>query len=633
MIGHTNSRLIYELVDSIIIFNVENSVVFQGSEIKAILTSAGINPADVCLNQNELNKNSKLICKTISEVRAKLAAKNFTIPEVDHQFIAFPVNLNDETEIILALRDKVAYINAIEHDLAERAKELECLYNITRELDTLKPLENVFDDITLIIKNAFQYPPNTNVVLSIDNKTYGYRDFLSENNYKILEEKLYIQDNAHGSIKVYLDNEYEFLKEEHHLLREVAGKVSRAVQKRKERLSLEKQQHILKLKNEKLIQLTEECSERRQRLRTFFNAISDPIVVVDRDFNISMSNKDEIGESGKCYKKLFNREKKCEVCPTEHTFKTAKNGVHELSDDGFTYTLRSYPIFDDNGEVESVLEVCRDVTDRKVMETQLNQTSKLASLGKLVAGVAHEINNPNTFILGNMKIVSEAYEDIFPILDKYYKENPELKVARLPYEVFKENIKVLVGDMINGANRTKKIVGDLRNFAKKDEGDLNEKVDLNHIINNHLVLTQKHIKKRAKLEIDLDDDVPIFIGNNQKMEQVLINLSINATEAIDHDSGLVIIATRYDKNTNEIKLIITDNGSGMDDTTRRQLFDPFFTTKRDRGGTGLGLSISYGIIEELDGHIDVESVINEGTTFTVKIPAKREIENEKNSSN
>jgi signal transduction histidine kinase len=633
MIGHTNSRLIYDLVDSIIIFDSQNSVVFKGSEINDILTAAGIDPAVFCLNESKANQNSKLICQTVSEVRNSLSPKSFTIPKVDHQFVAFPVNLKDKTEIILALHDKVMHINAIEHDLAERAKELECLYNITRELDTLKPLEDVFDDIANIIKFAFQFPSSTRVVISIENKVFGYRDYLPDNQYKVMEAKLYTQDEEHGTLKVYLENEYDFLMEESHLLREVAGKISRAVQKRKERLNLEKQQRILRLKNDKLLQLTEECSERRQKLRTFFNAISDPIVVVDRDFNISMSNKDEIGESGKCYNKLFNRSERCEVCPTMQTFETSKNGVHELEDNGFTYILRSFPIFDDEGKVESVLEVCRDVTDRKIMETQLNQTSKLASLGKLVAGVAHEINNPNTFILGNMKIVSEAYEDIFPILDEYYKNNPELKIARLPYELFKDNIKVLVGDMINGAKRTKKIVGDLRNFAKKDEGDLNEKVDLNHIINNHLVLTQKHIKKRAKLEIDLDDDLPVFIGNNQKMEQVLINLSINASEAIKHDNGLVIIATRYDKNSNEIKLIITDNGSGMDETTRKQLFDPFFTTKRDKGGTGLGLSITYGIIEEHGGHIDVESVIDDGTTFTVKIPAKREIENEKNSPN
>jgi signal transduction histidine kinase len=96
--------------------------------------------------------------------------------------------------------------------------------------------------------------------------------------------------------------------------------------------------------------------------------------------------------------------------------------------------------------------------------------------------VAHEINNPNTFILGNLKIIDEAFNDILPILDKYQQENPDFKVARLNYEIFKENIPILIKDMVKGANRTNKIVSDLRNFARKDEGKLSDNVDINSII-------------------------------------------------------------------------------------------------------------------------------------------------------
>jgi polar amino acid transport system substrate-binding protein len=219
-----------------------------------------------------------------------------------------------------------------------------------------------------------------------------------------------------------------------------------------------------------------------------------------------------------------------------------------------------------------------------------------------------------------LKIIQEALQDIFPILEERYSNEKNLKIARLDYDVFKENISTLVDDMINGANRTKKIVGDLRNFAKKDDGMLTENVDLNYIIKNNLTLTQKHIKKYAELEIDLGDDLPAFSGNSNKLEQVMLNLVMNAAESIDNENGLVRIITRYDERNKEIVLTVEDNGCGMDENTLKSIYDPFFTTKRNKGGTGLGLSITYGIIKDHHGSIDVESKIGKGTKFTIRLP-------------
>lgn len=294
----------------------------------------------------------------------------------------------------------------------------------------------------------------------------------------------------------------------------------------------------------------------------------------------------------------------------------------EKSVDGKYFLMRSYPIFDKEGEVERVLEVCRDITLNKQLESQLIQSYKLASLGKLVAGVAHEINNPNTFILGNLKIIQEAFYDIFPILDHYFDGHRNEKIARLPYDLFKENISILIGDMIEGANRTKQIVLDLRNFARKDEEALSDVLDINHLIKNHLTFTQKHIKKQAQITFDLDPNVPEFNGSIQKLEQVLMNMIINASQAIENGVGLITIKTEYDQTSKEVVIKITDNGKGMDEKTKRNIFDPFFTTKRDKGGSGLGLSISYGIIKDHHGKIEVDSTLGSGTTFTIRIPVK-----------
>jgi signal transduction histidine kinase len=436
-----------------------------------------------------------------------------------------------------------------------------------------------------------------------------------------MEMDILLNKEKRGEIHVNLMKKVKFLKEEEALVREISGKISRALEKNEKKNALEEQQKVLLSKNETLIKLSDQLHRSSDNFRTFFGAIADRIVVIDPEYNIIMSNKEEIGNSGKCYEKLFNADQRCDTCNAVVTFGEGKNSMIEKSINGKHYLMRSYPILDKEGEVESVIEVCRDITLNKQLESQLIQSYKLASLGKLVAGVAHEINNPNTFILGNLKIIQEAFDDLFPVLDTYYGERPDEKVARLPYDVFKENISVLIKDMIEGANRTKQIVLDLRNFARKDEESLSDVVDINYLIKNHLTFTQKHIKKQANIEYNLDPDVPKFTGSIQKLEQVLMNLVINASQAVENGMGLITITTHYEKSSNEVIINVSDDGKGMDEKTRKNIFDPFFTTKRDKGGTGLGLSISYGIIKDHNGKIEVESKLGSGTTFTIRIPA------------
>jgi polar amino acid transport system substrate-binding protein len=177
--------------------------------------------------------------------------------------------------------------------------------------------------------------------------------------------------------------------------------------------------------------------------------------------------------------------------------------------------------------------------------------------------------------------------------------------------------------MINGANRTKKIVGDLRNFAKKDEDGLTDNVDINELIKNNLNLTNKQIKKHACLEIELDENIPQFKGNINKLEQVFLNLVMNASEAMENEGGLIKVKTGFDKIKNEVYVIVSDNGCGMSEATLKNIFDPFFTTKRQCGGIGLGLSITYGIIKDHKGTIEVNSKVGEGTTFIIRIPVKQ----------
>jgi PAS domain S-box-containing protein len=388
--------------------------------------------------------------------------------------------------------------------------------------------------------------------------------------------------------------------------------------------SIEEQKDLLLRKNNELISTSEKLKETNKHLEALFSAITDTLILIDRDFNIKMTNKmKKKGVGKKCYEILFERERVCDVCVGEFVFKEKKPGIKELRVKDTYFQLHAYPIKNSRGEVDSVLGFYRDITKQKNLENQLYQADKLASLGQLVSGVAHEINNPNTFIKGNMSIIKEAIKDIIPILDDYYKNNNDLRIARLDYNVFKDNIEILINDMTGGTERIKTIVEDLRKFAKQDDGYLSDKIDINKLIQSSLRLVHNQIKRTAKMEIDLKDSIPLITGNGQRIEQVIINILINASQAIK-DKGKITIKTSYDKKTKEISISISDNGCGMDEQTRKHIFDPFYTTKRGSGGTGLGSSIAYGIIEEHHGRIEVDSKKDIGTVFTVNLPIRTE---------
>lgn len=623
MSPYGNFDLIHDFCSHLAIIGKNRNLIFLGSSLSDILNQNHIDLANLRSEEKSTNDKLTIICEAIERAEKRNEPCQFHIGGIGDDMLVFStMDGSGEKQFFLGLKNKLTRLTKIEHDLKERVKELECLYGVSKEFEKTESLDEALVSCEKYLEAAFQDPENTIVNIEIGNKKYGPTEIDYRKTRDLIFSEITLNGKKRGEVRVYLKDGIDFLDEEKMLIDEIAGRISKLLEKKEEDRNHETQQKILKAKNETLLRLTEECYQKREKLRTFFNAIADTIVVVDKDYEISMSNKDEIGDEGKCYKKVFGLDKPCEECPAVETFAQTKDYMIERPHNEKTYRLKSHPILGKDDKAERVLEVCSDITNQKIMEAQLMQSYKLASLGKLVAGVAHEINNPNTFILGNLKIVQESLQDIFPILEEYHQKKKDLKIARLDYEVFKENISVLVNDMINGANRTKKIVGDLRNFAKKDDGALTDQVDLNDIIKNNLTLTRKHVKKFAQLEVDLKENLPTFTGSINKLEQVLLNLTINASEAIESGEGLIKIKTDYDEQSKEVLLIVSDNGCGMSEATLKNIFDPFFTTKRDKGGIGLGLSITYGIIKDHNGRINVTSKVGSGTTFTIRIPVK-----------
>jgi PAS domain S-box-containing protein len=288
-------------------------------------------------------------------------------------------------------------------------------------------------------------------------------------------------------------------------------------------------------------------------------------------------------------------------------------------------------IRDADGQPMGFRGVARDITERRNAEQQarlhqqqLMQASKMVALGTLVSGVAHEVNNPNNFIMLNSPILLEAWQDAMPILDEYFKENGDFLLAGLQYSEMRERYPELFSGISDGANRIKQIVDDLKNYIREDTADLTQSVDINAVIKSAVSLVANMVKKSTNhFSIDYGKNLPELKGNFQRLEQVIINLIQNACQAIkDTEKGLSV-STALDKDSSTIVVIVRDEGIGITPEKLPHITDPFFTTKHDVGGVGLGLSISLRIIEEHGGTMHFTSETNGGTTAEIVLPSNR----------
>lgn len=273
--------------------------------------------------------------------------------------------------------------------------------------------------------------------------------------------------------------------------------------------------------------------------------------------------------------------------------------------------------------------VMRDITEHKRMEAlaerqrqQLIHADKMVALGTLVSGVAHEINNPNNNIMLNSTLLTESWESIRPVLDHYFEEHEDFVVGGLPYEEMRSSIPELFAGIYDGSQRIKRIVSDLKDFARQDAAQMDQRIDVNASVQRALALASHLVRKRTShLTVALADALPPVKGNAQRLEQVLVNLLHNACQALDdHEKG-VHVTTCFIPNERMIEIRIADEGYGMSEETIERIMDPFFTTRRDEGGTGLGLSVSAGIIEEHNGALRFDSALGRGTTAILRLPA------------
>jgi two-component system, NtrC family, sensor kinase len=421
----------------------------------------------------------------------------------------------------------------------------------------------------------------------------------------------------------------------------------------------------------------------RNKLGVVFDSLHEEIVSIDKGLHIVSANRMFLQNRGVVFSEIATRpyfagkdDEKLKSRMGE-VFETGKpqffTDISVDKDGNKKYReISCLPAKNDSGEVYQMVVVSRDITESKLKsekivllqdklvkafisvnkknkkladtlkrlkdtQAQILQSEKMASIGQLAAGVAHEINNPTGFVSSNLKSLLDYQHDINGLLGEYRRLITDLKeiamkkgfpssIARqverikdleeeIDADFILEDILDLIGECREGTERIKKIVLDLKDFAHPGE-DKMQVADINKGIESTLNVVWNELKYKATVTKDYGD-LPLIKCYPQQLNQVFMNLLVNAAQAIEKE-GEITISTRVLDGRVEIK--IGDTGSGIPKDNLSKIFDPFFTTKDVGKGTGLGLNMAYNIIKKHNGTIDVESEAGKGTVFTIRIP-------------
>ena len=253
---------------------------------------------------------------------------------------------------------------------------------------------------------------------------------------------------------------------------------------------------------------------------------------------------------------------------------------------------------------------------------QLIQSEKMAALGFLVSSIAHEINNPNSFITFNIPILREYLQDILPILDREAETRGSFEVCGMDYAEFREDVFKLMDNMEHGSQRINSTISHLKEFASPTNQEKLQKVSLENIVDKAVELCRNQINKSAEsFDVKMPARFPQIHTIPQSLEQILINLLINATQSLDKPDSWVKLEVTQNKKKPEVFFIdVSDNGCGIRKDDQSKIFEPFFTTKNKKTGIGLGLNITKRLTEEIGGTIEVNSTRDIGSRFRLTLP-------------
>lgn len=363
-----------------------------------------------------------------------------------------------------------------------------------------------------------------------------------------------------------------------------------------------------------------------------FDSVADMVYIIKEDFTILRANTAFANNQGlhprevigrKCYEIIQGYLSPCENCPYQWALREKKQIVIERHDPKTNKILNvsASPYFSPEEDLIGLIHIARDVTIEKEKERKLIMSEKLASLGQLSAGMAHEINNPVNFIMANAKMLKDIWEDVMKILQRHYDEQDDFIIGGFLFSKNHERITKLFSGIIEGANRIKNIVANLKIFTRAKAIENERPVDINRMLSACMMILETQINSFTdRFIVDIEDDLPMVKGNSHNLEQVISNLIMNALQSLPAKTFGVMLSVRVDGNENCIIIQVRDEGVGMSREVMEKACLPFFTTKRESGGVGLGLSICRSIIDDHGGSLEFESKPGEGTTATFKLP-------------
>jgi PAS domain S-box-containing protein len=359
-----------------------------------------------------------------------------------------------------------------------------------------------------------------------------------------------------------------------------------------------------------------------------------PITMVDTDFYVRLWNpaaehcfgfeKEQVMD--KIYPLWPDRDKESAEALKRFNRDEVLYGSEVLrkKNDGTVIRVKRYtaPVRDQSGTLIGTMAVLEDLTEQRRTESELLQAGKLAAVGELAAGIAHEINNPNMFMLTNAQVAAEIWRDASPYLRRHTAAHADCLLGGLPCAEALDDMPNLLGGIVDGALRIKRIVATLKDFCRQEENAARALVALDRVLDNAVFMLTNQIKQRTDhFSLSCAEDLPLVHGIAQQLEQVVINVLLNALQALADRSGSVHVTVTHDLPAGAVVIMVQDDGCGMTPETLARIQDPFFTTRLDKGGLGLGLSISSRIVQQHGGTLGFESAPGRGTTALVRLPA------------
>ena len=385
--------------------------------------------------------------------------------------------------------------------------------------------------------------------------------------------------------------------------------------------------HSLRAQMQVRLRIEEELRESEQKLRILFSQSPDIIMTVNEHAKILMVNRpwpkapsqSAVGRNSA--KILPKGLRKWYRDALDKVFRTGEANHFQYSQaESNWWEVRIVPLRV-GGTVHAAMVIATDVTERRLLEAQAIRTARFATLGVLAASVAHEINNPNNAIRFNASLLQKSFDDILPILQRETADRGEFLIGGVPVAQALDGLPRMLGGLVRNSQRIQNIVANLKHMARHDQGEYDQPVDLAKVLHSAYSILQHQIQKQTDhCELDLPESLPVIRGNAQQLEQVFINLVLNALQSLPSRSARLWVTAETEPDGTHLTVSVVDQGVGIKDEDLRRIFDPFFTTRPDQGGTGLGLSICQRIIQNHGGSIELNSQFAVGTEVTVRLP-------------